>query len=71
MHPAVEVALRDWREYNSRKDKWAKLEMFQTEFMRHPRVVLTVGVIHGNGFKECALMNYTYVLNPDGTVGVY
>lgn len=71
MHPAVAIALRDWREYNSRKDRWASLEMFQLEFMEHPRVVLTVGVIHGNGFKECALMDYTYVLEKDGTVRTY
>jgi hypothetical protein len=64
--PDIQMALNAWREINADPRRWAKLDMLQFE---HERVVNVIwGVIHTNGFKECAIQTIQYRLQPDGTV---
>jgi hypothetical protein len=64
--PDVQKALDAWREINADPRKWAVFEAIQFELERVVNVKW--GVIHSNGFKECAIQTIQYRLQPDGTV---
>jgi hypothetical protein len=65
----IQKALSDWRTINADPRKWATFEAVQ---FGHERVVrVTWGVIHSNGYKECAIQTITFFLGISGDVHEY
>ena len=65
----IQKGLNDFRTINADPRKWATFEALQFE---HERIVrVTWGVVHSNGYKECALQTITFFLEKDGEVREY
>jgi hypothetical protein len=59
----IQAALPDWHRMNT-ATRWARL------IVTDDLVVIEHGVIHDNGFEECALGSIVYVVKEDWVVTV-